>query len=74
MARKQYRGKAARCCIPDCKRRAKRRGLCDACYTLAWRAVHEGRETWATLEAAGLARPLLSQGAPFRAAISAKRK
>ena len=65
------RAKAAKCCISGCTRPANRRGLCDCCYTLAYRAIKAGRVNWGQLERDGLAKPTKSDSSPFRMAQAA---
>lgn len=69
----RQRTKPEKCCISGCTRPAKRRGLCDSCYTLAYRALRAGRATWSDLERDGLAKPLAASQSPFRMAQAAAR-
>jgi hypothetical protein len=47
-------------CLAHC------RGLCEACYNRAGKAVRAGKTTWAALVAAGLALPAVPVGAGWR--------
>ena len=44
------------CIVPDCTRKPKYRGMCQACYQAALEAVRHGSVTWKELEQAGLCR------------------
>jgi hypothetical protein len=57
MARTANEKKPQRCLIADCEREALHHGLCRGCYQAAARRVRAGQETWAGLEAKGLASP-----------------
>lgn len=46
-----------KCLIEGCDRKAKSRGLCDACYQVARKRVNGGVVTWNQLFALGLAIP-----------------
>ena len=43
------------CLKPDCGRDAKIRGLCHSCYTVARKAITDGKTTWEKLEKDGKA-------------------
>ena len=62
------RAKKTKCCIDGCKNDAVRRGLCDACWRSANRAVNAEKTTWEKLEEQGLAKPL-NVGTPFTVAF-----
>lgn len=47
-----------KCCIEQCSRSMKIRGLCSACYGEANRYVRKGIACWEALEQLGLAKPL----------------
>ncbi len=42
-----------KCLYPDCKNHTYARGLCNACYAAATRAVKNGLITWGELEKDG---------------------
>ncbi len=50
-----------KCLRPGCWDVFYCRGLCGRDYGIAYRLVHEGRTTWAKLEAAGRALPPMQQ-------------
>ena len=54
--------KTDKCLNPNCKRKARTRGLCGTCYVTAYNLVKKGRTTWAKLEASGKARPPVNRG------------
>jgi hypothetical protein len=53
------------------KRPVRGRGLCDACYEAARRAVNAGETTWAALEKKKLAKPGVMSA--FRQAFNKKK-
>jgi hypothetical protein len=53
-------------CLSCRARLAHCRGLCEACYNRAGKAVRAGKTTWAALVAAGLALPATATGAAWR--------
>lgn len=46
-----------RCCVPDCNKEARWRGVCQSCYGQAKRLIDDGKTTWTELEEMGLAVP-----------------
>lgn len=51
------KGKRLVCIIPNCGRREKRRGLCEACYRQVRLAIEAGKTTDAKLVKRGLLLP-----------------
>lgn len=48
--------------VPECKRTAKTRGMCENCYAGAARKVREKQTTWEELERLGLCRQAITVG------------
>lgn len=65
------------CLIPNCKNRARTRGLCMRCYGVANYRVKTDKTSWEELEDLGLAKPTLTEkpcNSPFDLALKAKRE